>query len=140
MNKELAIKCKEVLNGIEGTDDLINELTEVITKNEKSFEEYFLEWEKAIDEIYNKSQELFDLKASYSQLEQKIIEETDFKELYGRNNETVRKNHVKNELKDLVDRKHDLELRIDYLKRRCEFIRSIMSIQRALMDCGVGVE
>lgn len=105
--------------------------------NSHTLEEYFNEWEKAILELNDKGIELINLKESYAQIEQDIIDNTNFKELYGANNQKVRDNHVKNELKDLVDKKHDLELRIDYLKRRIDFIKSLMRMQGILLESGV---
>jgi DNA-binding PadR family transcriptional regulator len=116
---------------------LCNKLNEPFeTKNAHSIEEYFNEWEKNIDEITEKETERITLKEAYHQLEQKIIDETDFKDLYGKNNETVRKNHVKAELKDENDMLNDLKLRIDYLKRRNDFINSLLSMQKTLIECG----
>lgn len=103
----------------------------------QNIEEWYQEWRKNINEITDKEKDLIALKETYAQMEQKIIDETDFKELYGKNNEAVRKNHVKNELKDMVDERHDLELRISYLKRRIDFIKSLMSIQKTLIEYGV---
>lgn len=103
----------------------------------QSIDDYFREWEKSINELNDISIELINLKETYAQMEQDIIENTDFKEIYGANNQKVRDNHVKNELKDLVDKKHDLELRIDYLKRRIDFIKNVMAMQRALIEAGV---
>ena len=106
------------------------------TKEPKSIEDFFNEWEKAINELKDKSVELINLKESYNQMEQDIVENTDFKELYGANNQKVRDNHVKNELKDMVDAKHDLELRIEYLKRRIDFIKNVLTMQRVLIESG----
>jgi len=102
-----------------------------------TIEDYFNEWEKAILELTDKEREQINLKETYAQMEQEIIDNTDFKELYGANNQKVRDNHVKAELKDLVDKKHDLELRINYLKRRIDFIKAIMRMQGILIDNGV---
>ena len=106
------------------------------TKEPKSIEDFFNEWEKAINELKDKSVELINLKESYNQMEQDIVENTDFKELYGANNQKVRDNHVKNELKDMVDAKHDLELRIEYLKRRIDFVKNVLAMQRVLIESG----
>lgn len=95
---------------------------------------WFNQWNVYIIELSDKEKELITLKESYNQMEQEIIAETDFKALYGKNNETVRKNHVKNELKDLVDNKHDLELRINYLKRRISYIKELLQMQRSLLE------
>ena len=56
------------------------------------------EWSKLITELTDKEIKYYDLKEKYNGLSENIIASTDFKELYGKNNETVRKNHVKNEL------------------------------------------
>ena len=127
------------------TSKQAKELCDFLNKNEytsetdkhNSIEDYFNEWGRNIEEITEKEKALLDLKETYTQMEQKIVDETDFKELYGRNNADVRKAHIKNELKDLVDRKNDLQLRIDYLKRRVEFIKELMRMQGILIDCGV---
>lgn len=103
----------------------------------ETIDEWYGEWRRNIDEITAKEKDLITLKESYAQMEQKIIDETNFKALYGKNNEAVRKNHVKNELKDMVDERHDLELRISYLKRRIDFIKSLMSMQKTLIEYGV---
>jgi len=103
----------------------------------QTIDDYFREWDSAVDEITEKEKELIGLKETYAQMEQKIIDETNFKALYGKNNEVVRKNHVKNELKDMVDERHDLELRISYLKRRIDFIKSLMGMQKTLIEYGV---
>ena len=106
-------------------------------KESQTIEDYFGEWEKAINELSKKEIEIINLKETYAQLEQDIIDNTDFKELYGANNQKVRDNHVKNELKDLVDKKTDLQIRIDFLKRRIDFIRSLMRMQGVLIESGV---
>jgi len=146
--KELLKECAEALESVNGLvvksenvdckfDDLIYRLDEQILKRELSIQDYFNIWEMAIEEIKEKSIELINIKETYNQLEQDILLNTDFKELYGVNNEKVRKNHIKSELKEFVDKKHDLEIRIDYLKRRTEFIKSLMQMQSILINCGV---
>lgn len=119
--------------------EFIKERFEEVTSTTSSntIEDFFNEWEKAILELTDKEKELINLKESYNQLEQDIIDNTDFKEIYGANNQKIRDNHVKAELKDLVDKKHDLELRTNYLKRRIDFIKSIMRMQGILIDNGV---
>ena len=118
-------------------EELCKKLNEPFEKEPHTIDDYFKEWAKAIEELEKKSKTLLNLKETYAQMEQKIIDETDFKELYGANNQKVRDNHVKNELKDLVDERNDLEIRVDYLKRRIDYIRNIMAMQRALIEVGV---
>ena len=147
MNKELIEETISALQSVNGLvvksedincdfDELIYKLTTELVKP-TSIEDYFNEWERAITELNEKGIELINLKESFNQLEQEIVNNTDFKELYGANNQKVRDNHVRNELKDLVDKKHDLELRIEHLKRRITYIKSLMEMQGILLEAGV---
>lgn len=127
-----------IIKGVQGElypckPDIFDETYENV-KAPVSIEDYYNEWERSIDEITIKETRRMVLKETYQQLEQKIIDETDFKALYGKNNETVRKNHVRAELKEELDELNDLKLRIDYLKRRIDFIKSLMRINSALIS------
>lgn len=142
-NDKLCVRQKSTgwvypnLSAIEA-EELCKKLNEPYAPREQlTVDDYFKEWEKAIDELSEKELALINLKETYAQLEQEIVENTDFKELYGANNQKVRDNHIRNELKDLVDTKNDLNLRIDYLKRRIDFIKNIMAMQRTLLEVGV---
>lgn len=148
MNNEILKQCYTELHKLNGLtinettcdfNELLHQISKELTRENKTIDDYFTEWETAINEITEKEKQLIDKKETYTQMEQKIIENTDFKELYGQNNQKIRDNHVKNELKDLVDEKHDLQIRIDYLKRRVDFIKSLMGMQRVLLGCGVVV-
>ena len=127
-NNDEILSDEEVLKILNKT----KHVTEPVT-----IDEWFNEWDKCTNELSEKESDLITIKETYNQLEQTIINETDFKALYGKNNETVRKNHVHNELKDIVDNKHDLELRINYLKRRIEYIKELMRMQNTLIYAGV---
>lgn len=148
MTKELLQKCYDELASLNGLvvksenvdckfDDLLNELSEEIVRGSKTIDDYFKEWEKYIRELSEKEIDLINLKETYAEQEQEILSNTDFKELYGANNDKVRKNHIKKELKSLEDAKNDLIVSIDYLKRRIDFIKSIMAMQRTLIEHGI---
>ena len=148
MSKELLIECKnelQQLNGLvvksEGVDckfdELLAELDKEIYKENLSIDDYYKEWDKNIDLIDKWAHDLLFTKEQYANREQEILNNTDFKELYGANNQKVRDNHVKKELKDIVDTKNSLELGIDNLKRRNDFIKSIMAMHRVLIEAGV---
>jgi len=62
------------------------------------------EWSMLITELCDKEVDLFKCKNEYQILSDKIIQDTDFKALYGANNQKVRDNHVKGELKDCMMR------------------------------------
>ena len=147
MSKELLQKCYTELHKLNGLvvksenvdcrfDDLLNEISVELMREELTIDDYFREWEKSIDYLKTTHIELINLKETYAQLEQDIVENTDFKEIYGANNQKVRDNHVKNELKDLVDIKHELKLKSEYLSRRIDFIKNLMAMQRTLIESG----
>ena len=147
MSKELLQKCYTELHKLNGLvvksenvdcrfDDLLNEISVELMRENLTIDDYFREWEKSIDDLKTTHIELINLKETYAQLEQEIVENTDFKELYGANNQKVRDNHVKNELKDLVDKKHELKLKSEYLSRRIDFIKNLMAMQRTLIESG----
>ena len=46
----------------------------------------------------------------------KIEQETDFKEIYGKNNADIRKQHIKGELADVYDEVQGLELSINWIR------------------------
>lgn len=92
------------------------------------------EWSKLIIELTDKEIKYYDLKEKYNGLSENIIASTDFKELYGKNNETVRKNHVKNELSDIVSELKTLEFGIDYIKRRISFLKQLIHTKTVLLE------
>ena len=87
--------------------------------------EYFNEWESLIEELSQKEQAYIEWKDVYRIKEEEILNTVNFKELYGANNEKVRRNHVKNALKQYDKNIVDLELSIDWIKRRISFLKGI---------------
>ena len=92
------------------------------------------EWTMLITELSDKEVELFKCKTEYQFLSDKIIQDTDFKALYGANNQKVRDNHVKGELSDLYDTIKSLEFSIDYINRRIMFLKELIRTKRTLME------
>jgi hypothetical protein len=92
------------------------------------------EYSSLIDELSIKEVDLFKLKEEYQIESDKIINETDFKELYGKNNAEVRKNHVKEELKGLYLEIKDLEFSIDYIGRRIGYLKELIRTKRLLIE------
>lgn len=127
--------CDDVIMSSEEVLDVLNSTLE---KSEPvTIEDYYSEWEKIVKELSDKEVELINLKEVYSEKEQEILLNTDFKELYGKNNDSIRKNHIKKTLQAMTDAKNDLEISISYLKRRIEFIKSLMNMQRTLLQTGM---
>ena len=85
-----------------------------------------MEWNNLVNELSEKEVRLWDCKEAYQVASDDIIMKTDFKELYGKNNADVRKQHVKNELMDLYIEIHSLEVSIDWIVRRINFLRSLV--------------
>ena len=92
------------------------------------------EWSKLISELSEKEISLYKQKEVYNALSDKIIKETDFKELYGKNNAEVRKTHVKNELMDMHKTIKDLEFSIDYIVRRISYLKSLIRTKSIVME------
>ena len=95
-----------------------------------------MEWTRLITELSSKETELIGLKEEYATKEFEIVfvSDIDFKGLYGSTAEKVRKQHASNELKPLKDKINDLELSIDYLKRRITFLKDLIRTKRTLME------
>lgn len=91
-------------------------------------------WEELVIELDANVMKLYECKEEYLVKERKIIEVTDFKEIYGANNQKVRDQHVKGELSELVDLMKGLEFRIDFIKGYVSLLREVI---RAKQNMGV---
>ena len=89
-------------------------------------DELLMKWEDLVMELSEKEIKLYNLKEAYLIAEQKIINETDFKGLYGKNNEKVRTNHVKSELSDMVDEMKTLEFGINWIRSYIPLLREVV--------------
>ena len=87
------------------------------------------EWEDLLEELSQKEVEKYMLEESYQIQSEEIIAKTDFKELYGKNNDTVRKNHVKKELSTLHEQIKTLEFSINYVQRRISFLKAMTYVK-----------
>lgn len=86
---------------------------------------YFNRWEslnKQLDILETK--ECF-TKDEFEKKENEILLNTDFKEIYGQNNEKIRKNHVKEELSDLYNKKNKLKLEIAQKQRELQLTKCL---------------
>lgn len=89
-------------------------------------EEYLNEWDNLINELSEKELALIQWKEVYRIKEESILNNTDFKALYGANNDKVRRNHVKNALMEWDRTIQDLELSINWIKMRISFIKGLV--------------
>lgn len=147
--KELLIECCKALESVNGLvvksegvdcqfDDLLEKLSVEILKEPTTIEEYFQEWDTLISTIHKNEAELIELKQFRDEEEQRIITTVDFKELYGANNDKVRKNHVKKELSYTYDRINSLELSLNDNKRKISYIKAIVKWKTELISAEVG--
>ena len=88
-------------------------------------EDLLCEWEDLIEELSEKEIALTHLRVKIFDKEQIIINETDFKEVYGKNNADVRKKHLLSLMRRDYELRDTLELSIAYLKRRSSFLRAL---------------
>jgi hypothetical protein len=83
-------------------------------------------WEDLVMELSEKEIKLYNLKEAYLIAEQKIINEVDFKALYGANNQKVRDNHVKSELADMVSDMKALEFGIGWIRQYIPLLKEVI--------------
>ena len=96
--------------------------------------DYLREWEELVNELSEKEIALFKWKEVYEIRAMEIENNTDFKELYGKNNEKVRREHIKNELADWHYIIKDLEFSIAWITRRISFLRELVKCERTLVE------
>jgi hypothetical protein len=91
-----------------------------------SVEDLLAEWEDLVLELSQKGGELYKTKEAYLIAEADIVNNTDFKELYGKNNEKVRTNHVKSELADMVSEMKTLEFGINWIRSYIPLLKEVV--------------
>ena len=84
------------------------------------------EWHFLVHELSDKEVELYQLKEAYLIAESKIVNEVDFKAIYGKNNEKIRKEHCKKELSDLVEQIKELEFGIGWIRNYIPLLREVV--------------
>lgn len=94
------------------------------------------EWESLIDELSSKEIALYEWKHVYQAKAMEIENNTDFKALYGANNQKVRDKHVQGELADWYGIIKDLEFSIDWIGRRIGFLRELVRYKTQLLERG----
>ena len=85
-----------------------------------------VEWHFLVHELSDKEAELYKLKEAYLHREQEIVATTDFKEIYGANNQKVRDRHVKETLSEMVEAKTNLQFSIDFIRNYIPLIKEVI--------------
>lgn len=96
--------------------------------------ELFNEYENLINELTNNEIALYEWKEIYQIKSDEIIKNTDFKTLYGANNQKIRDNHIKTELSDWHDTIKDLEFSIDWIARRISYLKHLIRYQTTVLE------
>ena len=92
---------------------------------ERESAEIAKEWETLLDELTHNERALYEWRTLYNAKSEEILANTNFNEIYGKNNEKVRKEHVKKELIDWYNTIKELEFTIDYQIRRISFLKAM---------------
>lgn len=116
------------------------DIAEIIEKKEepnsieKDIIENLSEWSSLIMELSLKEVDLIKIKERIFDKEQWMTEQVDFKELYGKNNADIRKQHFKKFLKNEYATRNSLEVSIEYLKRRISFLKQLTHTKTVIME------
>lgn len=114
--------------------EMIDDALKVDESIDDSIMGNLVEWSSLVNELSTIEVDLFNKKEEYQGLSEEIISSTDFKALYGKNNESVRKQHCREELSEQYDEIKKLEFNIDYCKRRISFLKSLIHVKTVSME------
>ena len=146
--KMLLQKCRDELSKLNGLvvksegvdcqfDDLLSDISKELMKKPETIEEYYAEWETKLYKLAELEEEQMKLKKFFKEQEFEILTTYNFKETYGKDNDKIRDGHIRKELHEVKDKEKQNELEINKLKREIDFIKSLMNMQRELLQCGV---
>ena len=91
-------------------------------------------WAKLINQLKTDEEKLNKTKNYYDDRKLDIIMNTDFNKLYKKNNDKVRKYHVRKKLKNTIEQKEMLELKIEDSKRKISFLKASTYAVIAMME------
>ena len=105
-------------------------------------QDYFKEWEQLVNELSQKEQAVIEWEETYEIKSDSLLAEARrikdetgkdiIKETYGGNNDRTRELYVKEQLLDWNKNIQDLELSIDWIKRRISFIKALAQYTTAI--------
>ena len=90
-------------------------------------------WSKLINELKYDEEKLKTTKKYYDSREMDILTNTDFNKIYKANNDKIRKAHVKKKLKNTIEQREQLELKIEDSKRKISFLKAATYAKIELM-------
>ncbi|MCR5027036.1 MAG: hypothetical protein K6A34_06315 [Methanobrevibacter sp.] len=102
-----------------------------------SVQEDLNEWKTLIKELKTDEEKFQKLNKHYKKRESDLLINTDFNKIYGANNDKIRKAHVQKELKNTLQDKDNLELKIEDEKRRISFLKADIYAKVEFMKLGI---
>lgn len=100
----------------------------------KNFSDDLYNWKLLLNQLEADEKALAKIDDEYKKQEMDILQNTDFEKLYnGKNNEKIRKAHVKKELKHMAEDKKNLELKIEHTKKEISYLKAATYRKTELM-------
>lgn len=124
---------EDIAEYMEG-DKMAMTTKEIFEVKYREIDEDLIEWNELIKELSKKEISLYKLKMDYERKSEEIVATTNFKELYGANNQKVRDNHVRNTLSEDYEVIKDLEFSISFISRRMSFLKELIRTKRTFME------
>lgn len=122
----------------EAAKDLCEFLNEECNIDDTSVEDFVIdnciEYNNLISELSKKELKLLVLKRDFNKKEYEILTTFNFKKEFGKDNDKIRKGYIREQYKDTLEKIEDLELSIDYLKRRISYLKQLVPVKTALLE------
>ena len=99
-----------------------------------NFSDDLHQWKLLLNQLKDDEKALAKIDDEYKKQEMDILQNTNFEKLYnGKNNEKIRKAHVKKELKPMAEDKKNLELKIEHTKKEISYLKAATYRKTELM-------
>ena len=127
-------ECRNKLNA----DRLCEFLNDECNIEDTSVEDFVIdnciEYNNLISELSKKELKLLVIKRDFNKKEYEILTTFNFKKEFGKDNDKIRKGYIREQYKDTLEKIEDLELSIDYLKRRISYLKQLVPVKTALLE------
>ena len=120
--------------------DKLNEMQKEINEKPLNLQEDFAEWDYLIQEIPQLENQLRDLKEDLFKKQLEEDKNTDYKSLYGKNNEKIREVHYKETFFEIYEKIYSISQDTETKKRRISFIREMIRMKIELLKTTAGAE
>ena len=134
----------------EYTDEVVNMKTEYLDDNngrmvanvtflfngigEHRVSKDIIKWKRLITELNIDEMNYRKLKNEYDEKEFDLLVNFDFKKEYGKDNDKIRKQHVRKELVDDFEKLKKLEIEIDHKKRMVSFYKQLVDTKTSIFQ------